>query len=328
MRLFVLTLCASALSAQPTLVSYRDVSRALDSCRACHRQTKSAGYSMETYAGMMDGAFRGGAFRPAVIARDSAGSPLVAALEARSPSHRSPAPRDSIRLVRDWIDGGAKADDETERESRIDLDGVAVTSAAPSFWLSCRAPKSGQNIHLRLKVVDEATGQVVAYDWPISSRDVDGRWNQWRIEIPKNSMQLPGSVSVRLYVAATRKEDDVDGVIFLIEPSKTPDAELRRQKDFKTVAMPDPPPHQDLTFRYVLRTPSDVNLSVVPEGGGAVVFSRSDRDLPANQVLETPWKLTATPAVKTGKYTARFRFTPRTEGARQPDMAILFRITR
>src|SRR6185436_13938024 len=128
MRFFVLMLCASALNAQPSLVAYRDVSRVLDSCRACHRQTKSAGYSMETYAGVMDGTFRGARFSPAVIPRDSAGSPLVVALEARSPSHKAPAPPDSVRLVRSWIDAGAEPDDATPSESRIDLDGVAVSS--------------------------------------------------------------------------------------------------------------------------------------------------------------------------------------------------------
>ncbi len=311
MRLLALILSVSALSAQPHAI--------LKPCRNCHDQGQARGSWPASYHGLMEGVFRNGQFRPLIVPGNAAQSAMVAALEGRSRPHQRRS-QDDIRLVREWIDAGANPDSPAVVERRIDLDGVPVDPADPSFWLSCRA----ENANLRLKVIDEATGRIVVYDWPTSTRDLNGRWSQWKVEIPKGSMKFPGTVTLRLHVAA----DDPDGVIFLLEPKQTPDTELLKQKDFKSVAMPNPPPHQDVTFRYVLRTPSDVKLSVVPEGGGPTLFIRSDRDLPANRVLETPWKLADTPGAKAGWYTARFRCNSRTPGVFQPDMAILFRITR
>jgi hypothetical protein len=318
MRLLALLLTASTMSAQPRLTRFRDIQAVVKPCRNCHDQGQFRGSWPATYHGLMEGVFRNGEFRPLVIRGNSAGSPLIAALEGRSRPHQ-PRSRDEIRLVREWIDSGANDDRSAVVERRIDLDGVPVSPAAPSFWLSCRA----HNANLRLKVIDEATGRIVGYGWPTSSRDLNGQWSQWKVEIPRDSMKLPGTVTLRLHVAA----EDPDGVVFLLEPKRTPDAELLRQKDFQSAAMPNPPPHQDVTFRYVLRAP-DVKLSVVPEGGGPTLFTRSDRDLPANRVLQTDWKLAGTPAVKAGWYTARFRCNSRTPGVFQPDMAVLFRISR
>jgi hypothetical protein len=312
---FGLLLLASTLAAQPRFDS---------DCLACHRQTKAAGYFLETYGGLMDGVFKNGRFEPTIVPGNSAASRLIPILEG----HRRPLPPDEVRRFREWIDAGAKADDRTAREHRVEVDGVPIDAAQDSFWLSCRAPKNGQNISLRVKVVDEASGRVVAYDWPLSSRDLNGRWSQWRIQIPKNSMALPGTVSVQLFVADARDEGELDGVIFLIESKQTPDAELLKQKDLRTIGQPQPPPHETMRFTYVLRAPSDVTLLVRPEGGKEPVFRWSDRDLPAGRVLETPWNLGSSPGVKAGWYSARLKCTSRNPAVFQPDMAILFRVLR
>ena len=319
MRLLLGMLCCFAVSAQPRLMKFRDIAPILKPCQSCHGVGQARGAWPSTYHGVMEGAFRNGEFRRMVIPGDSAQSPLVAALEGRSRPHQAKS-GDEIRAVREWIDGGARPDDAGITERRIELDAVAVNAAEPSFWLSCRAEKA----ELRLKVMDDASGRVVVYDWPVGTRELNGRWSQWKVEIPRSAMKLPGTVSLALHVAA----DDPDGVIFLIEPKRTPDAELLKHKDTRSVALPNPPPHQDVMFRYVLRAPSDVNVTVVPEGGGPVLFRRSDRDLPANQVLETVWKLAETPVAQSGWHTARFRCASRAPGVFQPDMAILFRIAR
>jgi hypothetical protein len=311
-----LLLCVSTLAAQPRLISYREVVPVLAECDRCHAPQKRIGFFAGSYAALMDGTFGGGRFRPALVPGSTDRSPLFRTHQNRVP-----------QLLRAWIDAGAKPD-ETAREHRIDLDGVPVDEARGAFWLSCRAPKDGQDIALRVKVIDEATGNIVAYDWPTSSRDLNGRWNQWRIAIPKSAMKLPGTVSVRLHVSGGQDERELDGVIFVLEPKQTPDDELLKQKDLRTDPQPVVPPRQNMAFRYVLRVPSDVALSVRPEGGGAPVFRWSDRDLPAGRILETPWDFHAAPAVKTGWYTARFQCNSRNPGVFQPDMAILFRIVR
>jgi hypothetical protein len=311
-----LLLLASTLAAQPQLDS---------GCVSCHRQTKTAGYFVETYGGLMDGVFRNGRFEPNIVPGSAVTSRLISSLA----THRRPLAVEAIQKFRGWIDAGAKPDPAASPEHRIDVDGVPLDAARDSFWLSCRAPRNGQNISLRVKVVDEASGRVVAYDWPTASRDLNGRWSQWKIQIPKNSMTLPGKVSVQLYVAARGGNDaGLDGVIFLIEPKQTPDAELLKQKDLRTIAHPQSPPHETMRFTYVLRAPSDVTLTVRPEGGKDPLFRWTDRDLPAGRVLETPWKLQSSPGLEAGWYSARLMCTSRNPAVFQPDMAILFRILR
>ena len=51
-------LVASTLAAQPQPDA---------SCVSCHRHTKTAGYFVETYGGLMDGVFRNGRFEPAIV---------------------------------------------------------------------------------------------------------------------------------------------------------------------------------------------------------------------------------------------------------------------
>jgi hypothetical protein len=308
-------LFASTLAAQPRLDS---------SCISCHRHTKTAGYFVETYGGLMDGVFRNGRFEPTIVPGSAATSRLLSSLA----THRRPLPVEVIQKFREWIDAGAKPEAGASPEHRVDVDGVPVDAARDSFWLSCRAPKNGQHISLRVKVVDEASGRVVAYDWPTASRDLNGRWSQWKIQIPKNSMTLPGTVSVQLYVASAEDEAALDGVIFLLEPKQTPAAELLKQKDLRTVAQPQNPPHQTMRFTYVLRAPSDVTLTVRPEGVKDSLFRWTDRDLPAGRVLETPWNLQSSPGLKAGWYSARLMCTSRNPAVFQPDMAILFRILR
>ncbi len=89
-------------------------------------------------------------------------------------------------------------------------------------------------------------------------------------------------------------------MIFLVEPKQTPDDELLKQKDFRTVLQPHNPPHQNIRFQYVLRAASDLMLTAKPEGGGQPLFLWSDKDLPARKILETSWKLGSSPSLRTG----------------------------
>ena len=61
-----------------------------------------------------------------------------------------------------------------------------------------------------------------------------------------------------------KAEAELDGVIFLLEPKQTPDDELLKQKDFRTVPQPQNPPHQNIRFQYALRAASDLMLTVKP----------------------------------------------------------------
>jgi hypothetical protein len=145
------------------------------------------------------------------------------------PYHRDPLSDEEILRIRQWIDDGARDDSSTSREHTIIMDHIVVNDHNHAFWLSCRAPKNEQNIGLRVKVIDEATGEVVNYDWPTEGeQDYNGRWNQWHIDIAPSSMKFPGTVSVNLEVShgwpTGSAESDVaelNGVIFLLEPTQT-----------------------------------------------------------------------------------------------------------
>jgi len=330
--------------------TFSDIANILPSqCEWCHgweNHGSKAGYYMGTYGGLMDGPFRNGNFQRAIVPGDAENSPFVQFIEGRKqprmPLGREPLRKERIELIRRWIDNGARPDRTTSKEHVIVMDGISVDKQNHSFWLSCRAPKDLQNIGLRVKVIDEATGKVVAYEWPQHAKDLNGRWNQWKIEVPVAALKLPGSVAVALYVsngwaAATadltqeeldKDESGLDGVIFLLEAKQTPDDELLKQKDFRTVPQPQNPPHQNIRFQYVLRAASDLMLTVKPEGGGSALFLWSDKDLPARKILETTWKLGSAPSLKTGWYFARMRCTSREASVFQPDLAILFRVVR
>lgn len=306
-----------------------------DFCHGWDEQATRSGLFMGTYQGLMEGAFHQGAFRRVIIPGDAEHSPLIEYVEGRRkprmPFGRDPLSRGEIQLLRRWIDDGARPDPRAAAEHSIVVNDIPVTEGQASFWLSCRAPKNEQAISLRVKVADQSTGQVLAYEWPKAEIDLNGRWSQWQIKIPSGSMKLPGRVSAELSVATFmhgHDDDDLNGVIFLVEPKRTPDDELLKQKDLRTVPTPPTPPYNSIRFTYILRAASDVALSVQPDRASQIVFRRSDRDLPANKLLSTTWNLGADPAVKGGWYFARMACTSRDPGVFQPDMAILFKVVR
>lgn len=315
-------------------------------CDFCHEwdpQAKKAGFFTASYAGLMDGAFRNGGFHREIIPGDAANSPLVQYIEGRRqprmPYGRTPLSADDIALIRQWIDEGAKPDATTALDHTLVMDGIDVSEKRNSFWLSCRAPKNEQNIALRVKVVDEATKNVVAYEWPgdEGGGDFNGRWSQWKVTVPTGSMKFPGTVSVELAVSQfmpseyrfREGEDALNGVIFLLDQAKTNPGELLKQKDLRVVPQPLAPPYHTIRFSYILRAASDVSLTVKPQGGGPVLFQWSDRDLPPDrELLTSSWNLFSPPMPKAGWYCVRMKCTSRETGKFQPDMGILFSIKR
>jgi hypothetical protein len=312
------------------------------SCEFCHgwdQKAKQRGYFMGTYQGLLDGVYRNGVPRREILPGDAENSPLVQYIEGRKtprmPFRRTPLTTDQVRAIRDWIDAGARPDINTTQEHKVALQNVPVTASRSALWLSCRAPRNLQNIGLRAKLIDEATGKIVAYDWPTEERDLGGRWSQWRLEIPQGSMELPGSVSVVLYVssgslltsAAPSDNDSLDGVIFLLDTDQTTDAELLKQKDLKALAEPQPPPHRRVRINYLLRAASDVTLTISPETSSEAVFRTTDKDLPASTLNTVVWKLDDGPKVaKTGWYVARLSCVSRMPGVFQPELVVMFQI--
>jgi hypothetical protein len=174
-------------------------------CHFCHgwnELAKTQGYFMGTYAGLIEGSYNNIENKRLIIPGDAEHSPLVERIEGRiqpqMPYYRPPLSSEEIALIRRWIDDGAPADALTTLEHEVVLNQVPVRMEGETLWLSCRAPKDGQNISLRVKIVDDATGKVVAYDWPTSERDLNGRWSQWGVVIPAGSMRTPGTVGASL----------------------------------------------------------------------------------------------------------------------------------
>jgi hypothetical protein len=340
--LFVTTLAVllDRANAQGRPVTYSDVKKFMQPvCGFCHNWEPAgikSRYYMSTYEGLMDGTIRDGVVRRDIIPGDAEHSPLIEYVEGRRqprmPIRGGPLPEAQIQLLRRWIDDGAKPDEETNREHRIVVDNITVKEGQTSFWMSCRAPRNEQQLSLRAKIRDQATGKIVAYEWPGDvALNLNGRWSQWKIEIPNGSMKLPGRVSAELSVTNfldKKDEAGLNGVIFLIEPKQTQPDQLLKQKNFRTIPDPANPPEKTIHFTYTLRAPSDVALIVHPEGGSAVVFAKQDRDLPPNQLLTTDWDLRKTPAARSGWYSARLMCTSRDKALFQPDMAILFTVTR
>ena len=327
-------------------LTFKDIAGVIPpSCEWCHgweKEARRTGYFMGTYEGLMDGPFRSGRFNKSIVPGDAEHSPFVQYIEGsrqpRMPYGRDALDKETIERIRRWIDDGAKSDERTSPEHVVAMDGVPVSTTKRSFWLSCRAPKDMQNIGLRVKVLDEATRNVVVYGWPQNTaKDINGRWNQWKVEVPEQSMKLPGTVTVSLHVSngsptfesgSGQDERELNGVIFILEPARTPDDELAKQKNLRMLPQPEKPPHQTVRFEYVLRAPSDLTLTVKPQGGGAALFQWSDKDLPPQKILNTVWNINSTPGVKTGWYCGRMRCTSRDPAVFQPDLAILFHIVR
>jgi len=341
----VLVTFSTGRGAQPAShnkqITFSDIAEIIpSSCNWCHgwdKDAKPVGYFMDNYQGLMDGAYRDGKFTTEIIPGDAQNSPFVQHIDGRRtprmPYHREPLSQDTIDLIRAWIDQGARPDSRTTLEHEIRMDHVPVTAEKNYFWLSCRAPRNEQNMSLRVKVRDEITGKVVAYDWPISERDLNGRWSQWKIEVPLHSMQFPGSVTVSLFVAdfwPTHSNFDTDdplnGVIFLLDNHQTEDQELLIQKDLKSVPQPEPPPHQKVKFQYILRVRSDIDLFVYPESDTRAVYHFADKDVRPKQVENVIWSFKADPKIASGWYVARLKCTSRVAGEFQPGEAILFQI--
>jgi hypothetical protein len=139
---------------------------------------------------------------------------------------------------------------------------------------------------------------------------------------------------VHLYVAEVwpvkgrpdEDDSDLNGVIFLLDRSQTPESELSEQTALQTVPQPEPPPHNSAEIRFKLRTPSNVTVDVYPEREESAVFHWMERDLPANVTTNVTWNFQTSmrQPIRNGWYTSRIRATSTRIGAFQPDLAILF----
>jgi hypothetical protein len=302
-------------------------------CQWCHGWEEkgiSSGYDMESYDALLDGAYRDGAHRREIIPGDAEHSPFVQYIEGRReprmPYQREPLSPKEIALLRRWIDDGALPSERTPREHEIKLTDIPVT-AGMSFWLSCRAPLKDR--HLRVKVVDDG-GRVLAYEWPRGSMmDLHGLWDQWQIKVPDDLPKNVTTVSVVLAVStASGEEQDSDtllsGTVFILDSGKTPKAQLLRQSDLRAVATPEPPPHRQVDFSFLLRHPADVTLDVYREKDETSVHHWSNIDVPAEETVNVQWPIPTGTNLRRGSYVARIRCKSREKNRDQPSFAILF----
>jgi hypothetical protein len=303
-------------------------------CQWCHTwedEGISSGYDMESYDALLDGAYHGGgAHRREIIPGDAEHSLFIQYIEGRRvprmPYHRKPLSPEEIALLRRWIDDGALPSERTPREHEIVLTDIPVT-AGTSFWLSCRVPLKDR--HLRVKIVDHG-GRVLAYEWPPDSMmDLHGLWDQWQIKVPEDLPKNVTTVSVILAVSATSSEEQdsdtrLSGTVFVLDSVKTPKAQLLRQSDLRAVATPDPPPHRQVDFSFLLRHPADVTLDVYREKDETSVHHWSDIDVPADETMNVQWPIPTDANLRRGYYVARIRCKSREKNRDQPSFAILF----
>ena len=343
LALFAIALCtADGASAQQSErpVTYSQVANIFPpTCWFCHGwlKGKSADFYMGSHSGMLEGVYRGGTSRRLLVPGDAENSILVKRIEGRllprMPLDRPPLRDDEIKLIRRWIDDGAKGDARTAEERELAMHGVKIQRDGQTLFLSCRAPKDLQNMGIRVKIIDERTGAVLLQDWPVSEFDLKGRWSQWEIKLPPGSISVPSTVSIRLLVTAlfgvisSRSDyDEFDGVIFLLDSEKTKDGELLRQVGLLAATRPKSPPHKGVDLSFQLATPSNVQLDVYAERHKESLFSWKQNDLPANKNVLVPWDFIPSKPVAPGWYNARIRADSTIPGQIQPDLAILFNL--
>jgi hypothetical protein len=302
-------------------------------CHDCHAwedNGRGSGYDMESFDALLDGAYRGGAHRRDIIPGDAENSPLIQYIEGRRqprmPYREWPLSPAQIALFRRWIDDGALPGEHTPREHEIKLADIPVT-AGTSLWVSCRAPLKDR--HLRVKLVSD-DGRVLAYDWSSESpMALHGLWDQWELKVPDDLPKNVRTVSVVLEVSRTlTQEPDGDtglsGTVFVVDSSKTPKAQLLRLDVLRAVAAPEPPPHREVDFSFLLRHPADVTLDVYRQKDERSVYHRSDSDLPADKTVNVQWSIRRRENLRRGYYVAVLRCMSRERNQYQPSFCMMF----
>jgi hypothetical protein len=309
------------------------LTRRCDSCHSRDLQAHRSGFYTGSYEALIDGAFRAGQFRPAILPRNAQASPLMQTLEGGAPSgfnHRGLLPPPEMQAFRDWIDQGAQRAESTYEEHELNLRGVPIDPETHSFWLACASREDKLDVSKRVKVFDEGNS-TVAYDWPGADSerfDGHGRWDQWKVTVPAT---VKGPVRIQLLVAGvgyTRSasaagRDPADGSVFVLDPKRMAANDL--DEIAAAVVGPMPPPHRSVELRFRTRTDADLTLDVFRSKSPAGVFHKEERDLPPgpNSVIWTFGQ----PRPAAGWYEASLRFRARRPGTTQPDMALVFQVT-
>jgi hypothetical protein len=305
-------------------------------CDFCHSEdpsSRKSGFYMGSYQALLDGAFRNGGLQPVILPGNAQDSRLVQIIEGRlrpdPVDHANLVSRPQIKAIREWIDQGARRDASTYEEHALTLPHVDVDPATHSFWLHCASRENGLDLSKRVKVIDEQTGEIVAYDWPDSqSFDSHGRWHEWKITV---SPTVKGPVTVQLLTAGSLyrrfgpagARDPADGSVFVLDPKRLETSDL--DQIAAAVLAPNPPPHRTVELKFRTLTDADLALDVFPTRATVAVFHREERDLPPGQNSVT-WTF-GQPPPAAGWYEARFRFKARRPGTRQPDIGMTFEVT-
>ena len=164
----------SLVAAQPAQRSqpFEPVAKMLPSkCDFCHSgdpSSRKSGFYMGSYQALLDGAFRNGGLQPVILSGNAQNSRLVQIIEGRlrpdPAGHANLVSPQLIKAIREWIDRGARRDASTYEEHELSLPHVDVDPETHSFWLHCGSRENGLDLSKRVKVIDEQTRTVVAYD--------------------------------------------------------------------------------------------------------------------------------------------------------------------
>lgn len=307
----------------------------ISNCLPCHggdQRIRGEGrFYVTSYSAIMRGSQNG----KMIIPKRADMSPLIRLLKANDDSRMPPNPYNAladekIQLLERWISQGALSDEATPAEHEIQFSPVDPRIKG-GVWVSCRTPVSG---HVRLQITDPRDERVVdSMCWPAEA----GEWVQWVLpyrDAPPVEYAWPSQVKLTLYIDLQSPLLSPHGTVFVVSYGMRP-KEKDLQATYGRVAIsPDPitpPRHAAATFTYWLDVESDINYQVWSERSDAPkpIYEGAERDMPSGENNVT-WKLLRgkNKYPVSGWYTARFRAKSRVPGRKQPDFAILFKVTR